>query len=205
MISPKMKKEYDQIFGVDSIFITKGIMPLEMHAYSKIHKPIRMVYLGQIFYGRLDTLVRIVEPLTAINKEEIKIQFSIYTSNQIPAEVLSYWQKLEFINVEKPVPYSEVPRVIEENDVLVFVESFEKKSKSVARLSFSTKITDYLASDRCIMGIGPSDIAPIEYLKEEDAALIVSDLSQLEQVLTDLNEDIINYYAEKAYQLGKGG
>ena len=202
VISPKMKREYDRLFGIDSIFVTKGIMPLKKHTYLKIHKPVRMVYLGQIFYGRLDTLIRIVDTLTAINKEETKIQFSIYTSNQIPAEVLSHWQKLEFINVEKPVPYSKVPSVIEENDVLIFVESFEKKSKKVARLSFSTKITDYLASDKCIMGIGPSDIAPIEYLKEEDAAVIVSDLTQLSQVLTDLDDDTINRYAEKAYQLG---
>lgn len=202
VISPKMKREYDQLFCIDSIFITKGIMPLEKHTCFKIHKPIRMVYLGQIFYGRLDTLNRIVDTLLAINKEETKIQFSIYTSNQVPVEVLNHWQKLEFVCVKKPVPYNEVPRVIEENDVLVFVESFEKKTKNVARLSFSTKITDYLASDRCIMGIGPSDIAPIEYLREEDAAIIVSDLNQLEKVLSSLNEYTINRYAEKAYQLG---
>ena len=44
---------------------------------------------------------------------------------------------------------------IQENaDVVVFVESLEKEHRLVARLSFSTKLTDYFASGKCIFALG---------------------------------------------------
>ena len=203
VISPKMKREYDELFAINSTILTKGITPIQNYSIPEVHKPIRLVYLGQIMYGRLDTLVQLVNALQEVNKDAIKVVFSIYTNNEIPRETRDKWQSLSFVHVEKPVPYSEVPNVISQNDILLFVESFQKEQKSVARLSFSTKITDYLASGKCIMGIGPSDIAPIEYLREEDAAIIVSDMSEITGVLNRLSEEVVRNYARKSYELGK--
>lgn len=203
VISPKMKREYDELFAINSTILTKGIIPIQDYSLPEVHKPIRLVYLGQIMYGRLDTIVQLVNSLKEVNKDAIKVVFSIYTNNEIPLETRDKWQSLSFVHVEKPVPYSEVPNVISQNDILLFVESFQKEQKSVARLSFSTKITDYLASGKCIMGIGPSDIAPIEYLREEDAAIIVSDLSKITGVLNGLSEEVVRNYARKSYELGK--
>jgi len=202
VISPKMKREYDKIFEINSTILTKGITPIQDYSVPEVHKPIRLVYLGQIMYGRLDTIVQIVNALQGINKDGVKVEFSIYTNNEISLEIRDIWQSLPYVHVEKPVPYSEVPNVICQNDILLFVESFQKDQKRVARLSFSTKITDYLASGKCIMGIGPADIAPIEYLREEDAAIIVSDLSEVENVLSGLSEETVRAYAQKAYELG---
>lgn len=202
VISPKMKREYDVLFDINSTLLTKGITPIQNYTVPEVHKPIRLVYLGQIFYGRLDTIVQLVNALKEVNKESVLIDFSVYTNNEIPEGVRHQWQVLSFVHIEPPVPYNEVPKVIQQNDILLFVESFQKQQKNVARLSFSTKITDYLASGKCIMGIGPEDIAPIEYLQEEDAAIIVSDLQKLGSTLAAINEDKIRYYAERAYELG---
>ena len=60
-----------------------------------------------------------------------------------------------------------------EADILLHVESFNEKMKKYTRLSISTKIPEYLASKRLIIAIGPVDIASIEYLKDNKAALIL--------------------------------
>lgn len=49
------------------------------------------------------------------------------------------------------------------------------------------------------MTIGPSDIASVEYLTENDLALSASNESQLSEIVRKINEDhsILNRYATK--------
>jgi hypothetical protein len=201
VISPKMKKEYDKIFGFDSAIVTKSIdfsivrfKPIEPHS------PIRMVYMGQIIYGRIYSLIAIANALKTINSNGIKVQLSIYTNNKIPEDLKSKLLIKDSVVLCTPVPYSEVPSVISQNDVVVFVESLDSRYSRVARLSFSTKITDYLASNKCVLAIGPGNSAPIEYLKDQDAALVATNIEDIEkQILKLSSPGVIKEYAQKAY------
>jgi hypothetical protein len=89
-------------------------------------------------------------------------------------------------------------------DILVFVESLEKKHKNAARLSFSTKITDYLRSGKCIFAIGDADIAPIDYFNRYDSAVTACSYEQIGEQLTRLVSEPtrIAEYARKAYDCG---
>lgn len=200
VISPKMKKEYDSIFGVNSILVTKGIDIDRIPPVSHVtHKPIRLVYLGQVIYGRIYSLLSIAETLEKINAEDIKIQLFVYTNNYINEEEKKKLLVKDSVFLMPPVPYSEVPRVMNENDVVVFVESFEPQFCNVARLSFSTKICDYLASGKCILAIGPSNIAPIEYFKEEDAAVVATSKDEIMDAIQRLsNTDVVKKYVNQA-------
>lgn len=205
VISPKMKKEYDAIFGINSIFITKGIDISKIKIQSQaMHDPIKLVYLGQVIYGRIYSLIAIKEALDIINSKGIKMQLLIYTNNSISEELKNKLLVKDSVFLMDPVPYNEVPNIIDESDVLVYVESFVDKHKNTARLSFSTKIADYLGSGKCILAIGPDDIAPIEYLKEENAAIVVTDISDVKRNLEELyHEDLINYYANKGFECAR--
>lgn len=203
--SPKMKHEYDEIFDVNSIFITKGIDFSKItYKSDKIHKPIKLVYLGQIIYGRVYSLIAIIEALKKINRDEIKMQLYIYTNNHISKDLRSKLDIKDISFLKEAVPYNLVPKVIEESDVVVFVESFEEKFKNIARLSFSTKITDYLLSSKCIFAIGPDNIAPIEYLVDNDVAVVAT---KREDVYDKLNElfidELIENYSKKAFDFAK--
>lgn len=200
VISPKMKKEYDSIFGVNSILITKGVdidrIPPISH---KTHNPIRLVYLGQVIYGRIYSLLSIAKALEKINAEGVKTQLFIYTNNQINEDEKKKLLVKDSVFLMPPVPYSEVPRVMNENDVVVFVESFEPQFCNVARLSFSTKICDYLASGKCILAIGPGNIAPIEYFKEEDAAVVATSKDEIMDAIQRLSDtDVVEKYVHQA-------
>ena len=87
----------------------------------------------------------------------------------------------------------------------MFVESLEKKYKYTARLSFSTKITDYLKSGKCIFAIGDKDIAPIDYFNHYDSAVTATSYDEIGAKLTKIieNPDIIKKYSKKAFECGK--
>lgn len=205
-ISPKMKKEYDEIFGIDSILLTKGIdFDSVTFEPKNVITPIKMVYMGKLIYGRDNTLFSIVEAIKKINKSGVKIQLYIYTTDLLNRATK---KKLEVENssfLMEPVAYSEVEKTLKEYDLVLFVESFVKKYRNTAYLSFSTKVVDYLASSRAIVAVGPSDSAPISYLEENDAAIIVSEINKLEEKLRFItnNPDIVSEYALKGFQIGE--
>ena len=200
VICPKMKQEYDKVFRKNSHLLTKGIDINKLPLLSKsVHKPIKLVYMGQIIYGRIYSLLAIAEALKDLNSSEIIAQLNIYTSNSIPSGIKKILSKNGNVFIKQPVRYDEVQNVISEHDVVVFVESFKPKYCKTARLSFSTKITDYLSSGKCIFAVGPRDIAPIEYFIEEDAAIVATTKDEIRQQILKLTEpSIIKRYAEKA-------
>ncbi len=201
VISPKMKKEYDEAFHLNSLVLTKGIdfSKVIYHPYQS-HMPIRLIYMGQVIYDRISTIEMIGCVLDEINAVEKHFVLSVYTTNVVDASTKEKMTKKGNVVFCDPVPYSEVKNVLSENDVVVFVESLAEKYKGVARLSFSTKITDYLASSKCILAVGPVDSAPIEYLKDNDAAFVASDKEELKQVLTRmLDASCLEAYSKKAF------
>lgn len=199
--SPKMKREYDAIFGVNSTFISKSFRKNSIvFTPTKPHQPLRLVYMGQVIYGRIKTLIDTAEAMKVINKNEAKCQLFIYTNNRIEENDSQLLLSGGNVFLKDPVPYSEVPDVIADNDVLVFVETFDPKLNKIARLSFSTKISDYLKSGKCVLAIGPADLAPIEYFKEEDAALVATDSNEILDCLSALLQPgTVEMYSAKAY------
>ena len=51
-------------------------------------------------------------------------------------------------------------------DILLHVESFDKKAIASTKYSFSTKIPEYLSAGKCVFAVGPSNVASIKYLSQ---------------------------------------
>ena len=102
------------------------------------------------------------------------------------------------------VAKEEVLRLQGEADILLFAEALRGKYKNAARLSFSTKLTDYFSAGRCILAIAPPDIAPTEYLADNDIALTADSKEKLLKILRSISEDpdIMKEYADRAYKFG---
>lgn len=202
VIAPKQKEEYDRFFGVDSVVMTKGINFEPFEEYC-LKNPIRMVYTGKLIIGRWKSLAAIAEAMERINVNGMKIILDIYTTDQLTEE--QEWKlNRNGCCVKGALTLQQVQKVQKEADILVFVESLEKKYKYTARLSFSTKITDYLKSGKCIFAIGDKEIAPIDYFNRFDSAITASSYSEITQQLDRLiqHPEIINEYAQKGYRCG---
>lgn len=198
-------EDTDKLFGTRSIVLTKGINYEGLEYQEKeISKPIRMVYTGNLFIGRANSLVEISKALANINKDEEKIVLDIYSPTVMDDETMKYLNS-NGCHFKGSVPKSEVDGIQKSADVVVFVESLEKKHRFDARLSFSTKLTDYFKNGKCIFAIGDKTIAPIVYLRENDCAIIANEYSEIEGQLRYLieNQETINEYGKKAFECGK--
>ena len=205
VITPKQKEEYDRIFGVDSVVLTKGVDFSSCPFVEKtISHPAKIVYTGKLIIGRWKTLAAIAEAFGEVNKYENKFELDIYTTDE-PTEEQKAALNKNGSKIKGALTLSEVQKVQNEADILVFVESLEKKYKNAARLSFSTKITDYLKSGKCIFAIGSEDIAPIDYFKRYDSAITATSYAEIGEQLKRLadNTSLVTEYAKKAYQCGR--
>ena len=186
-------EDTDKLFGTQSIVLTKGINYTNLVYQEKsVSKPLKMVYTGSLIIGRANSLVAISKALAEINKDGEKITLDIYSPNVMDDKTMRYLNA-NGCRFKGRVDKSEVQKIQEEADVVVFVESLEKKHRLDARLSFSTKLTDYFRSGKCIFAIGDERIAPIQYLRENDCAVIATDYTQIEEKLRLLvdNEEVI--------------
>ena len=131
----------------------------------------------------------IVRALKKINEKGCKAYLDIYTQTlltevqvkQLAVDGTSY--------LKGTIPQDQVKEEQIKSDILVFVEDIYDIHNKTARLSFSTKITDYLSQGRCILAIGPNDIASMEYFTEQKAAIICN---TEDEILTRLQNLIEN-------------
>jgi hypothetical protein len=204
-ISPKMKEEADKAFKINSILLTKPIDYSNLeYKEPTLKKPLKMVYTGNLLVGRDKTLIKIVEAIKKINENDTKIILDVYTQTNLHPKTIEKINIKNCCNLMGAIPQSEVHDKLENADILVFCEALSGKNKNDARLSFSTKLTDYFSQGKCIFAVGPKDIAPIEYLKENDSALVCSNKKEIESNIRKLliDKKTLSYYAKKAFDLG---
>lgn len=202
-ISPKMKEECDKEFGVDSIIMTKPLRVGTIPDYRYSGGIIRLLYTGSLVIGRDKVLKTIAKAVDRINESCKRMQLDIYTNTAINEEYRKEINSFKGCELHSAIPQTQVFIEQENSDVLIFCESLEK-GNNIARLSFSTKITDYLSSGRCIMAVGPQDNSSIDYFTREDAALICSQEDKIYSTLKSLadNNGLLKEYAEKSSNCG---
>lgn len=204
VIVPKQKEVYDNIFGTDSAILTKGIDFSEIPFEPKpVSNPIKMVYTGKLIIGRWKSLSAIAEALGKINADGVKAELDIYTTDILTDEQKKALNR-NGCAVKGALPLSEVQKVQRDADVLIFVESLERKYKYTAWLSFSTKITDYLKNGRCIFAIGDKEISPIDYFSKYSSAITATNYDEIGKKLQELvaHPAVISEMAKRAYNCG---
>ncbi len=205
VIAPKQKEEYDRIFGTDSVLLTRSIdydkITRDEH---EVHTPLQMIYTGKLGIGRDITIARVAQAVEAINSQGERIRFNVY-SGDTPRSELSEQLSRGGNHFCGSVTSDKIEKLQRESDITLFAESLNKKYRNAARLSFSTKLTDYFGSGRCVFAVGSEDIAPMDYLIREDAAITVTDYAQIEGKLRHLcdNPRIVKEYGKKAFECGR--
>lgn len=205
-ITESLKKRYEEIYGVDFEILRKGCS-FETPVLKKNNQKIIITYAGNLLYGRANTLVRLAREIEEINKNSIhNFYLKIYSStlvSDLQKRELSIEGASEFCGAE---PYEKIKMFLQESDLVLHVESFEKKQKEIVKYSFSTKITDCLQSGSVLLAIGPEGLASIEAAKNIPGSVVINDLTKLGKVLLGVvNMDFYNEamktreYAKKHY------
>ncbi|MBR5246901.1 MAG: hypothetical protein IKV25_05980 [Clostridia bacterium] len=202
-ISDMTKEDADKFFGINCVVLTKPLLVKPVVNYGEIVMPIKAVYTGNLMIGRDRTLARIVKAAEEINKDNIKIKFDIYTKTALSEDIKSVLN-CEYSQVHEPVPQEKAIEIQRNSDMLLFVEDIDGKEAKAARLSFSTKITDYLSSGKCIFAVGCRETAPMQYFIKNDAAVIATDDRDIKEKLEMIvnNPNLLIQYAEKSCKAG---
>lgn len=203
VIVDKEKEDTDSRFGTDSVILTKSIdFTGKSYQHREPNKPLKFVYTGSMVIGRDKTLALLADAINAVNEQigEVRAEMYIYSQTEPKEEVLARINNgaAHFCG---RIGREEVLKVQQEADVVVFAESLEGKEANAAKLSFSTKITDYISNGKCVMAIGKDYIAPIDYFQRNDSALIAHSSDEIKarvEAIVD-NPMITDVYGEKAF------
>lgn len=203
-ISPKMQNELYEEYGINSILLTKGTTVCKsVNEDHNINFPLKLFYTGKLSYGRLNTIQMVSEVVNEINQKDVVIEFDIYSGTKLTERELASLE-LKGVYFKGSVTQDKVPRVQQSADMLLLAEALSGKHMYDARLSFSTKLVDYLASGKAILAVGRADIASIEYLKENDTALVATSRDELLQILKyETDCETIKKYGKRAQQLAE--
>lgn len=184
-ISDKIRDKYNKEFGLngETVYLTSDI---ERHGFRKINlKNPKITYCGNITMGRNYSL-----------KEIGKSLYDISTLYKL--EVYSAETKKKFINVLKgkpgiaykgAVPYKQVIQIMQDSDIVVIAEGFDKNNINVTRYSLSTKAADSIATGSQILVYGALDCGVIGYMKSVGCAVVCTKKAELKQKITELLND----------------
>ena len=201
VFADNMKLEYEQLFNIPCHVIGKGMLPEEVEK-PQVHESrdeLHFVYTGGIGGERFGVLMALARSFSCQSIE--KCYLDIYSATPLTDTMKAEMDSVDSIVFHGAVNGSEVRKIQLDADYLVHVEGFSKESISATRMSFSTKIPDYLSTGNVMLAIGPADINSIQVLQSRGIAVVVDNLDNLTQTIFRLLNGEIDTSAiqERAY------
>ena len=183
--SEEICEYYNGVFGCESSPLYKRCS-FDYPVHDSVNRPLRMVYAGNLLFGRLEILKTIVGALRQLNAAQTVAYLDIYSSTPV-----SDGDKAE-LNVSGTsalcgvVPYDEIQKQLSQADMTLLVESFEDSEIIKTRYSFSTKIIDCLQSGSVILAVGPSEVASIRYVRRVPGVAVIDDPDEIRAGIAEL-------------------
>jgi glycosyltransferase involved in cell wall biosynthesis len=190
-IGDLMCETYTSYFGKPFFPIMNSVTIEEYESKNDNKNGIIVNYFGSIHTNRWQMILKLAKILEKFDKKNIVL--NVYTENEPDRKILKLFSE-GGVNFKGGVFGKNLRKTILESDILLHVESDDRNSVSLTKLSISTKIPEYLISGRPILGFGPRDIASMRYLTDNRIGIVISpsdestDISnQLEKLFTDTN------------------
>ncbi len=198
--------EYSEAMHKPCELLTKGL-PFSGEFHKKELSDsceVEFVYTGNIFYDRWRTLVYIGKLLDKLYELGYVGVLKIYSGNELSSKIKKKFDSVKSIRFMGSAPNTEIQKFQKNADVLVHVESFSPLKKLKVRQSFSTKIVDYIHSERCVLAAGATDIAPIQYFSQNDIGIVLDgkEKNDLETLRKVFDYDVRCLYAKNAWDYG---
>lgn len=197
VFAENMQKEYAKIFEKPCYLIGKGI-DVNNLAYSNpcllIDKnEVNFVYTGNVGSERWIVLCEIGRSLEILSSRYgKKYNLQIYTATNMTSEMEKKFAESSAIHLMGAVSSDQVKNVQNNADVLVHVESYSPKAICETRMSFSTKIIDYICSGKPLLAVGPIEVNSISFLKAHELAIVPTEFRDIQNTLEQLLRDQIN-------------
>jgi glycosyltransferase involved in cell wall biosynthesis len=201
-LSEWQAEEYEKIFKLPTAVMRKCSSVQLYDENKSCHQPIKLVYAGKLYCNRWKTLANISEAIVKINEElgRKALELEIYAVGQVSKKERKAICISDAIKIFPAVSSNKLLEVYKNSDIVLHVEAFDRRNRLDTRFSFSTKIIDCLSSGCAIMAICWEKQSGYAYLKNEDAAICISDRNEIYKKLCEIasNPKIVEQYAKKA-------
>ena len=197
-IGEKMQKTYSTIFSKPFGILGNAI---DVDKYShlspkKIEKGDTIVisYIGALHSNRWKTISALGKFVKEVNRrlDGNKVCIKVFSSTGLRTKMSTAFREsgVEFCGV---LDAEGVIKQMEESHFLLHAESFDKRNRTYVRYSVSTKISEYLSSNRMIIAYGPHEVASMELLNDNNLGCCLTDLDTKEEIVRKLCAAIENY------------
>lgn len=182
--NPKMAADYEKYFG--------NTWPVLFTSTSVIKKEIEysdrkgIAYVGNLGCNRHLQLITMGKALKAFNSDNLPRYIDVY-SNETNQEKLRILTEENGIKFHGAIPYTQVINVISEAIAVIHTESFDDENRNFVKYSLSTKIAESLGSGTPLIAFGPSEVASMDYLIQNKAAIVATSEYDLEKVYSTLS------------------
>ena len=155
----------------------------------------KISYIGNISNSRHESLTLVADELSKYG-----LKLDVYGNIQNPEarELLLNNQNIIYHGV---VSYNESISALENSDIVIHAESFDKKRERDLKHAFSTKVADTLMLGACFFVYAPATLAVTKYLIAEQAACVATSRIELTNKLKELvlNRETRELYSLQAY------
>lgn len=191
-ISEAMSKEYYNRYGYNFIPfhnpIDLNFWGLHSKSNYEFYEPFKILYAGRIGPGIKNCFFDIAAAIKNLVSKGLKIELHIQSTSQDP--VLDDLIKYNFIKLNPPVAYIELPKIFASADLLLLPNDFESRSISFLKYSMPTKASEYMISGTPILLYSSSQTAVTSHALKYKWAYIVSE--QNKQLLESAIEELYN-------------
>ena len=194
----KLNERYSKYFGKTGYAILNSARILKEKAVEvRGNEILKISYIGTLILNRWRGLVDIGRCL-----RKVGLVLDVYSMEKDP-KILSQLTIVNGIRFQGRIPPEDVGEVIRASTIVVHVEAMDWMSKRLTKYSLSSKIGDYLGSGVCLFAYGPSDVASIEYLRENDVACVCRSENELQDKLEGIlkNAELRQHYINNALKL----
>lgn len=191
-VHPQMELKYREVFQVNSgvLYKTAPLCTTEEPRDGAL----RVSYFGGLGLKRDEAVAEIGRAVKTLIPDG-SVLVDVYSSESDP-DILAGLTEENGIRFLGMLSAEEVLRVQAESNILVFAESSAPELFERLRYSLSTKIPEYLGSNRCMLAYGPAEAGSISYLLENQVACVAT---EPEQLLGCLEEILFSPDARRQY------
>ena len=148
---------------------------------------INILYTGSIYYGRnIFSIISAIEKYNLLHK--IKIVLNVY--GMLEENLKKVILKKEFIKIHDFVPYENLKKIIEENEILLFLSNGKNTTQ------IPGKIYDYFGTDKVILALFEEKNSVYDYIYSTKRCFCYLNLENeinLEEVVRNIGKNKVLY------------